>query len=389
MQGVRRILWVLVGVALLLYGGYWWHARQNSASGANLPSPNATDQSVLPATVLQNPKPAPGFTLTNQSGKSVSLKQFRGKVVVLAFVDSQCTTVCPLTTVSMVNAKRALGPKAASQIQLLGIDANPTATALSDVQAYTKAHGMTGQWDFLTAPLPHLKSVWKAYGVSVAIVNGAIDHTPALFVIDPQGNERTVFMTQLAYATVGQQTDLLAKAVARLLPHPTPEAKSLVSQPLPPAPHLNPNAPVHLPLADSPKSGTITVGDGHAQLLVFFNSWLDQFGSVSHELQALNQYATAAKSKGLPPLVAVDVAPTEPSPKDLPALMQHTGHLNYPVAIDSTGALADHLNVQDLTWYVVIGSNGKILWSYDGSNNWLKPSQLVQKVQAALSKSGQ
>ena len=58
----------------------------------------------------------------------MSLSQFRGKVVILAFVDSECTTVCPLTTVSMVEARQMLGA-AGSKVQLLGVDANPQATA--------------------------------------------------------------------------------------------------------------------------------------------------------------------------------------------------------------------------------------------------------------------
>src|ERR1022692_502639 len=75
---------------------------------------------------------APGFRLVNQFGQPMSLSQFRGKVVILAFTDSECTTICPLTTVSMVEAKDLLGA-AGDQVQLLGIDANPSATRVADV----------------------------------------------------------------------------------------------------------------------------------------------------------------------------------------------------------------------------------------------------------------
>jgi len=46
--------------------------------------------------------------------------------VILAFADSQCTTVCPLTTASMLAARDLLGA-AGDQVQLLGVDANPKA----------------------------------------------------------------------------------------------------------------------------------------------------------------------------------------------------------------------------------------------------------------------
>ncbi len=78
---------------------------------------------------------APDIKLVNQFGQPMSLSQFRGRVVILAFSDSECTTVCPLTTQSMVLAKELLG-KAGESVQLLGVDANPDATKVSDVMAY-------------------------------------------------------------------------------------------------------------------------------------------------------------------------------------------------------------------------------------------------------------
>lgn len=40
-------------------------------------------------------EPAPGFTLTDGGGASVSLSDFRGKVVVLNFVYARCREICP------------------------------------------------------------------------------------------------------------------------------------------------------------------------------------------------------------------------------------------------------------------------------------------------------
>jgi cytochrome oxidase Cu insertion factor (SCO1/SenC/PrrC family) len=104
---------------------------------------------------------APDIKLENQFGQPMSLSQFRGKVVILAFVDSECTTVCPLTTLSMVRARELLGA-AGDRVQLLGADANPTATSVGDVMAYSQAHAMVNQWDFLTGSPAQLRAVWKA-----------------------------------------------------------------------------------------------------------------------------------------------------------------------------------------------------------------------------------
>ena len=107
------------------------------------------------------------------------LRSFRGKVTILAFNDSECTTVCPLTTTAMMDAKAMLGP-AGSRVQLLGVDADPAAISVEDVWSYSELHGMLHAWRFLTGTLAPLKQVWKHYGIEAAIQRGQITHTPAL-----------------------------------------------------------------------------------------------------------------------------------------------------------------------------------------------------------------
>ena len=177
-------------------------------------------------------RPAPDFQLRNQFGQPMSLSRFRGKVVMLAFEDSQCTTVCPLTTQSMLEAKQLLGP-AGDQVQLLGIDANPDATSVADVLSYSRAHGLVNQWDFLTGSLAQLKATWGLYHIAVQIEQGQIDHTPALYVIDQQGRERKLYLTQMAYSGVGQPAKVLADELSSLLPVTPRSAASSRSRPSP------------------------------------------------------------------------------------------------------------------------------------------------------------
>ena len=112
-----------------------------------------------------------------QFAQPVSLHSFRGKVVLLAFNDSECTTICPLTTAAMLDARAMLGA-AGSRVQLLGVDANPKATSLEDVLSYSQLHGMLHSWRFLTGSLGQLERVWAAYKVQAAIQGGEIRPTP-------------------------------------------------------------------------------------------------------------------------------------------------------------------------------------------------------------------
>ena len=318
-------------------------------------------------------QPAPDIRLVNQFGQRMALSQFRGKVVILAFVDSQCTNVCPLTTVSMLEAKPLLGA-AASRVQLLGVDANPSATSVPDAMAYSRAHGMVNQWDFLTGSPAQLKAAWAAYHIAVQIQRGMIDHTPALFVIDPSGRERKIYLTQMAYTSIGQSAQVLAQEAASLLPgHPALASRRSLSY----ISGLSPAARVTVP---GVPSGSVTLGPGQPRLVMFFATWVAGTSDLRAQLLALNSYARAARHGRLPGLVAVDEGTTEPSAAAVAAYLNGLGKpLAYPVAQDTTGRLADGYGVADQPWFVLVSASGKIVWKHDG---WLS----VPALEAAARK---
>jgi cytochrome oxidase Cu insertion factor (SCO1/SenC/PrrC family) len=308
---------------------------------------------------------APDIKLVNQFGQPMSLSQFRGRVVILAFSDSECTTVCPLTTESMVLAKELLG-KAGDSVQLLGVDANPDATKVSDVMAYSRAHGMVNQWDFLTGSPAQLKAVWKAYNIEVAIEAGQIDHTPALYVINSRGVLEKLYLTTMAYSSVTQSAQVLATEVSGLLPsHPKLASIESLATVAPQDPTAAVSLPAAVPAADG-TAATVTLGPGKARLVVFFATWLTETSDLSAEMTALNGYAKAAAKSHLPALTAVDETVTEPSEAAVASYVRSLGPLGYPVALDKTGRVADGYGVQDQPWLVLVNAAGKITWQHDG-----------------------
>ncbi len=325
---------------------------------------------------------APDFTLTDQFGKEISLHSFRGHVVLLAFNDSECTTVCPLTTTEMVDAKRLLGP-AGAHVELLGIDANPTATAVKNVRAYSEAHGMMHAWHFLTGSLPQLRAVWHAYHIDVQIEAGAIDHTPALYMIDERGNLSKVYLIELAYAGIHQQAQILAQAASSLLPgHPAVQSKLSYER----IESISPASSVAVPRAGG---GELAFGPGSApRLLLFFDAWDSETTDLANQLEALSAYDADAASARLPSLTAVDEASVEPSPAALPQLLASLKHpLAYPVAIDENGRIADGYSVEDEPWLVLVSASGRILWHYDiSTSGWLSTDALTREVRAALAR---
>jgi len=371
--GFGMLFVLAIGTPILAFGVLNEPSRSQSAGLAGNPY-------LDPGTPLSGP--APDFTLTDQFGRSASLHSFRGRVVILDFNDSQCTTICPLTTSAMVAAKAMLGA-AGSRVQLLGVNANPQATSVHDVLSYSQLHGMLHRWRFETGSRSALKRVWSAYGISDKIQRGQIDHTPALFVIDPEGRLRKLYLTQQSYAAVGQLGQILAQEVANLLPgRPAVDSTLSYAQ----IPGIGPSTSIALPRAGG---GTARLGSGDApHLTLFFATWDRQVTRLAAQLDALNRYAASAAPLKLPRLTAVDEGTVEPGPGALPRFLGALPRpLAYPVAIDPSGRVADGYEVQDEPWLVLTSAAGRILWYWPvATSGWLSSPSLAAHVRAALAR---
>jgi cytochrome oxidase Cu insertion factor (SCO1/SenC/PrrC family)/thiol-disulfide isomerase/thioredoxin len=374
----RPVQLAFMGAAIVAAGAAIVALAVTGSAGSPAGQALASNPNLDPGTPLS--RPAPEFTLTDQFGEPISLRSFRGNVVLLDFNDSQCTTICPLTTTAMLDAKAMLGP-AAGHVELLGVDANPNAISRADVLAYSQVHGMLHAWHFMTGSLAQLRRVWKAYDIEVAISRGQIDHTPALFVIDPRGRLARLYLTQQSYAAVGQLGQLLAQEASRLLPgHPAVDERlsyRLIQG-------INPVTRVALPGA---LGGTVAAGPGQARLYAFFATWDQETSRLALGLERLTLYSTAARRAGLPALEAIDEGSVEPPGALGRFLAALRAPPPYPIAIDRDGRVADGYEVGDLPWLMLVTASGHIAWYYDAAvAGWPSPTRLLADVREALAR---
>ena len=201
-------------------------------------------------------------------------------------------------------------------------------------------------------------------------------------MIDQQGRERKLYLTQMAYSSVGQSAQVLAGELATLLPgHP----KVASQQSLAAITGQGPGVRLTLPSAGS-QGGTVALGPPQPRLVMFFATWLSEVSDLKSELVSGNAYAAAARRDGLPPLVAVDETVVEPSAQTVRSYLRNLGtRLDYPVALDTTGRVADGYGVQDQPWFVLVSASGKIIWSHDG---WLPLSALESAAKRAATAKG-
>ena len=137
---------------------------------------------------------APGFSLTSEDGRAVSLASLRGKAVLLTFLDPVCTSDCPLIAQEFRQADAMLGARS-KHVELVAIAANPVYHSARYARAFDRQEGLAAlaNWMFLSGPLPALRRAWHDYSFPVAMTpaGGMVAHGDVAYVIDAAGRVRT------------------------------------------------------------------------------------------------------------------------------------------------------------------------------------------------------
>ncbi len=186
----------VLAAGLLTYLVVRHRDQQDSLAGirpSGIPASISTQLANLMGLSPVPARPAPGFTLTDEHGRTLTLASLKGHAVVLEFMDPHCIDICPIVSQEFINAYRDLGG-AASRAVFVAVNVNPYFRSVRDVAAFSREHQLTTipSWHFLTGPLASLRAVWRAYQIEVQAPgrNADIVHTSVVYFIDPSGRER-------------------------------------------------------------------------------------------------------------------------------------------------------------------------------------------------------
>jgi protein SCO1 len=140
--------------------------------------------------------PAPAFTLTAQDGRQLSLKELRGKVVVVAFIYTSCADACPLLTAKMAALQDSLGSDFGSKVFFVSITVDPERDTPEILARYAQAHGVNfAGWAFLTGMPDEIRTVARQYGIyNKKQASGDVDHTFLTSLVDRQAILRVQYM---------------------------------------------------------------------------------------------------------------------------------------------------------------------------------------------------
>jgi protein SCO1 len=202
---MRLIFWgiaLAVGIAAGATIGLL-HTRSSSPTFPVVTAPAAPD-----VTWAAGKLQAPDFSLSDQNGKPVSLARFRGRPVIVTFIDPLCRNLCPTEARILGNVEKSF--PAGQRPAIVSVSVNKWGNArrilLQDVQKWR----LPVDWHWAVGPGAALARVWQAWKIGVVAtsktVTGVtvheITHTEASFVVDSRGDQRALFLFPFRAADV-------------------------------------------------------------------------------------------------------------------------------------------------------------------------------------------
>lgn len=145
------------------------------------------------ATDVTNANWGQDFHLTDASGKSRQLADFKGKAVVLFFGYTQCPDICPTAMTKLSQVMKLLGDDA-ERLQVIFVTVDPERDTPELLAQYVPAFdkrfiGLYGDLETTASTAKNFKVFYQKQ-LGSAPGRYTMDHSSGLYVYDPQGRLR-------------------------------------------------------------------------------------------------------------------------------------------------------------------------------------------------------
>ena len=147
------------------------------------------------ALLLHEPKALPDFALVDGDGKPLTRGSLYGHWTLLYFGYTHCPDACPTTLATLALFMHGLSGVEPPQVVFISVD--PKRDDVKLLKGYTAYFhpsftGATGSLDQLQALASPLGAVFS-FGPTDKSGNYSVDHSVAVFLVDPEGRESAVF----------------------------------------------------------------------------------------------------------------------------------------------------------------------------------------------------
>lgn len=125
--------------------------------------------------------------LMDQNGKTVRLEKdlVSDKIVVMSFIYTSCTTVCPVVSSIMGKVQKQLGARVGTEVQLVSISIDPQRDDAKRLNDYARTFQNGPGWSWLTGSPQSVNETLKGLG---SFSGDFKSHQPLILVGD--GNSR-------------------------------------------------------------------------------------------------------------------------------------------------------------------------------------------------------
>ena len=114
------------------------------------------------------------FELRDYTGVVVRSSGLRGKVVVLTFLDSQCTESCPVIASQIGRAFDLLSAGERRRVYAVAISTDPKEDTAASVRTFLRENRALGELHYVGGgePEPKLRRIWKQFNILSSLESG-------------------------------------------------------------------------------------------------------------------------------------------------------------------------------------------------------------------------
>jgi protein SCO1 len=125
----------------------------------------------------------PDVELLNQDGRKVHFYSdlVQDRVVVINFIFTTCTTICPPLGATFARVQKELGDRAGREVRFVSISVDPVTDTPERLKAWGEKFHAGPAWTFVTGDRPHVNEVLRALGANSASPQ---DHSPTVLIVD-------------------------------------------------------------------------------------------------------------------------------------------------------------------------------------------------------------
>jgi protein SCO1/2 len=133
---------------------------------------------------------APDFRLRDQHGRRVTMKEYRGRPVIVTFLYSHCHDTCPIQAQQIKGALDQLG----HDVPALAISVDPARDTPGSVDRFDAEQGVGNRLRWVLGRESQLRPLWEGYHTTSQLPSQ--EHLARLVLVDKRGLQRIGYPSQ-------------------------------------------------------------------------------------------------------------------------------------------------------------------------------------------------